>query len=163
RSLAWTSDMQGRWATDLVGRKDFPRLAAQMIGWLLPTPGSSRLALNTQANGDQLILTAEAQDDTGHPAAGLHVTGELLANDGGVRLVTLREVTPGSYSVALDATPGTYQVQLVATQAEGQPFAAASGGAVIPRGSEYQRAVGDGGLLASLASITGGRVNPSPA
>src|SRR5690349_5440023 len=89
--------------------------------------------------------------------------GELRASDGQVRSVALREVAPGSYSVALDgAPPGTYHVQLVAASADGPTFATAGGGVVMPRGSKYLRRTGNDGLLDTLAQITGGRVNPPP-
>jgi len=95
---------------------------------------------------------------------GLKVEGVLEAADGAVQPVTLCEITPGSYTVEIgDAPSGTYQIRLVANRADGQLFGASSGGAVIPQGGEYRAHGGDQQLLASLAQITGGRMNPAPA
>ena len=164
RSLAWTSDMSGHWAGELVRWEQFPHLAAQMIGWLLPAPGSTRLAFDSSAVGDQLLLTAQALDDAGNPATSLQVEGELRAADGSVRRVPLRELAPGRYSVAIaNAPPGAYQVRLVAMKPTGQPFGVLDGGAVVPQGSEHRGRTVDYGLLNALARITGGRINPAPA
>jgi hypothetical protein len=163
RSLVWTSDMKGQWASDLVRWEQFPRLAAQMIDWLLPAPGSTRLGLEARVFGDQLSLTAQAHDDAGNPATGLQVEDELLAADGSVQHVRLRELAPGRYGVPIsNAQPGVHQVRLVAMQAAGQPFAALEAGAVVPQGSEYRGRTVDYTLLKALARITGGRVNPAP-
>jgi hypothetical protein len=70
--------MKGQWGRDLVRWDKFPKLAAQLIGWVVPPPGSTRLTLEAQPSGDQLILSASAYDDDGRPADGLHIVGELL-------------------------------------------------------------------------------------
>jgi uncharacterized membrane protein len=163
RALAWTSDLKGQWATDLVRWPAFPTLAAQMFGWLLPPPGNSNLAVDTRLDGDRLLVTAELHDDRGAPATGLQVAGELAAADGTTFPIVLHETRPGSYAAALGAAPaGTYQIRLVATRANGQPFATGGGGAVVPRASEFRAGPGDAQLLETLAHLTGGRLNPAP-
>jgi uncharacterized membrane protein len=163
RSLAWTSDLKGQWSGDLVRSPAFPTLAAQLIGWLLPTEGSAKLSVATQLDGGQLKLTARAQDEAGNPASGLRLSGELIDAAGRTRAVALREATPGSYTAAVDDAPdGTYQIRVVAARPDGQPFATAGGGAVIPRGSEYRAAAGGQQLLESMARIGGGRIGPAP-
>ena len=51
-ALAWTSDLKRQWGRDLVRWDGFPRLAAQLIGWLAPPPGSPRLSVQSRASGD---------------------------------------------------------------------------------------------------------------
>ena len=41
RAVAWTSDVQGHWARDWVNWPEFPRFAAQLIGWVLPNVSGS--------------------------------------------------------------------------------------------------------------------------
>jgi hypothetical protein len=51
---------------------------------------------------------------------------------------------------------------MMAYRNDGQVFAAASGGAVLPGGHEFVDNSGGGSLLAALAHGTGGRANPAP-
>ncbi len=163
-ALAWTSDLKGQWATDWVGWNQFPRFSAQLLGWLLPTPGTQNLTLQASSSGAELVLNAQAQDSHGQPQTGLTLVGRMLAADGSGVEVVLREVAPGQYrAVVGDARPGAYLVQLVGQDARGQPFGAVTAGAVVPQSAEYG---GDGAnlaLLETLAGRTGGRMNLAPA
>lgn len=163
-SLAWTSDLKGQWGSDLVHWTDFPKLAAQMVSWLLPNQQTQPLTLDSQVSGDQLVLSAHAQDASGQGMTGLRVMGQMVATDGSAQPVLLQEVTPGTYrAVVSNAQPGAYEVQVRAVQLDGKPVAALIGGAVLPAGSEYRSSGTNTGLLDALARLTGGRINPFPA
>jgi len=163
-ALAWTSDFKGQWGAEWTSWNQFPRFSAQLLGWLLPAPGQQNLTLQASSSGDELLLSAQAQDSRGQPQTGLAIGGRLLTANGSSVEVALREVGPGQYrAVVRGARPGAYMVQLVAQDAGGQPFGAVTAGAVVPRSAEYG---GDGAnmaLLEALASRTGGHVNLSPA
>lgn len=162
-SLAWTSDMQGRWGRELVRWPDFPTLAAQMMGWLLPNQQTQPLTLESEASGDQMMLSAHAQDANGQGITGLRVIGQMLATDGSAQPVLFQEVTPGTYrAVVNNAQAGAYEVHVQAGQRDGKPVAALIGGAVLPASSEYRTSGTNTGLLDTLARTTGGRMNPLP-
>ncbi len=164
RSLAWTSDMRGQWASDWVRWQEYQQIAARMITWLLPSPNEQRLALETRIIADQVLLVAHARSDDGGPATGQRVAGQMIDGKGQTIDVALREVTPGEYRLAVqDVPPGVYLVQLVATDAQGQAQASVMGGASIPFSSEYRSQGDNPALLDNIASLTGGRVNPDPA
>ena len=112
-------------------------------------------------SGRQLTVVADARDDLGRPVTGLRVSGQLAAADGRRVPMSLREVAPGRYRLTLEAAPpGASLIRLAATSPEGRPFAVAEAVAVAERGSEYRRVTGGDRLLASIARITGGRLNP---
>jgi hypothetical protein len=162
--LAWTSDFKGRWATDWIGWNQFPRFSAQLLGWLLPTPGAQNLTLQASSSGAELVLRAQAQDSRGQPQTGLTLVGRMLAADGSSVEIALRETELGQYrAVVSDARPGAYLVQLVGQDALGQPFGAVTAGAVVPQSAEYGVDGANVALLETLASRTGGRMNLAPA
>ncbi len=164
RALAWTSDLKGQWGKDWVAWDQFPRFGAQLIGWLLPPPGSENLALQASSSGDLLVLSAQAQDDLGRPQTGLQVVGRMLAADGSSLDIMLREVGPGQYRATVSgARPGAYLVQLVAQEVSGQPFGAVTAGAVVPQSAEYRSRGANQPVMDGLARDTGGRMNPAPA
>ncbi len=164
RSIAWTSDLKGRWAKDWVGWEQFPRFGAQLMSWLLPSQNSANLTLESSTDGDALVLTARAQDDLGKPQAGLQTRARLVAADGSGTDLELREVGPGQYRAVLrGARPGAYLVQMAAQDSAGQPFGAVTAGAVVPRSAEYSSRGANPALLEGLARVSGGRIDPSPA
>ncbi|MEN9937768.1 MAG: hypothetical protein RLZZ387_4347 [Chloroflexota bacterium] len=164
RSLAWTSDFTGRWAAQWVEWEEFPRLAAQLVSWTLPTPQAQGLSLQAGSSGGELTLTAQAQDEGGEPRAGLELSAVLLgAGEDSGGEVELREVRPGEYRATVrDRPSGAYLVQLIATDADGRPVGSLTAGAVVPLSAEYRSQTADPGLLAELAAITGGRVDLPP-
>jgi uncharacterized membrane protein len=163
RSLAWTSDFKGKWGRDLVQWRQFPQLAAQLAGWLLPPPGDGRLSVSATVSGEQLLISASAQDDAGRPARDLHVSARLLGPDNSVLPAPLRESAPGSYrALVAGLAPGAYMLQLSAADAAGQPFAALTTGASVPGSAEHGGRAADRRLLEELARIAGGRVDPPP-
>jgi Mg-chelatase subunit ChlD len=163
RSLAWTSDMRGQWATRWVRQPDYPPLAARMITWLLPSPEQQRLSLDTRTVGNQLVMIATAHTETETPATGLHVMGQMIAADGSLREVMFHEVQPGSYRLAVqDAAPGAYMVHIIANNEHGEPQMSVTGGAVVPFSAEYGSVGGNPALLETLATATGGRTLPRP-
>jgi uncharacterized membrane protein len=162
-ALAWTSDLRGQWGKEWVAWDQYPRFAAQLVSWLLPTQNTQNLTLQASTIGAQLILSAEAQDTQGRPASGLRVAGRMLSGDGAIVEVELREVGPGKYRAPVnDARPGAYLVQLIAQDASGQAFGAVTAGAVVPQSAEYRTQGANPGLLEAIAKQTGGRVNIEP-
>jgi uncharacterized membrane protein len=163
RSLAWTSDLSGRWAKEWVAWDAFPHFSVQLVTWLLPQQTGDTLTIATHAVGDALVVEAITRTPDGAPHIGLNVESRLIAADGATVETTLREVGPGQYRISLDNLPaGAYLVQIVARDGQGRAVAGATGGAAMPLSAEYRRQAGDRYLLEEIAHITGGRIDPQP-
>ncbi len=164
RSLAWTPDLRGQWGREVVRWPDYQRLTTQMVVWLLPTAETQFMTLETQTLNHQLVLVARVQTETGAPAAGLRVAGQMVSTEGRAIDVVLHEVLPGEYRLSVpDAPPGVYLLHLLATDATGDPYASVTAGAAVPFSGEYRRQGDNPALLATLADTTGGRHDPAPA
>ncbi len=163
RSLAWTSDLSGRWAKEWVTWDAFPQFSSQLFTWLLPQQTGDTLTIATHPVGDALVVEAITRAPDGAPQTGLRVDARLIAADGAIVETTLREVSPGRYRAALDSLPaGAYLVQIAAHDREGMPVAGATGGAAMPLSAEYRSQTADNRMLEELAYITGGRIDPQP-
>jgi uncharacterized membrane protein len=163
RSLAWTSDLSGRWAKKWMSWDAFPQFSAQLFTWLLPQPIGDTLSIATHPVGDALVVEAITRTPDGAPQTGLLVNTRLIAADGAIVETTLREVSPGRYRTSIDSLPaGAYLVQIVARDGQGTPVASATGGAAMPFSAEYRSQAGDRRMLEDLAHITGGRIDPQP-
>jgi hypothetical protein len=172
RSIAWMSDTQAHWASDLVRWEQFPRFAAQMVGWVLPTEeGQQQITTEVRVEGGQATIIAQAQDTEGRPSEQVTMSARLLPSDlrgldneqHAPQEVELRQVAPGEYRATLsDPIPGTYMVQVHGHTGE-RVVGQAEAGLVVPYSSEYRPDQDDPELLAALAQMTGGRRLDDPA
>jgi hypothetical protein len=164
RSLAWTSDLTGRWGKDWVRWAEYPRITSQLIAWLLPSEGDGGLSLEASAQGGALALDASAEDVGGASRSDLLVQARLYGATDAPIDIPLRIVGPGRYHAELaDQPAGAYLIQLIANDQSGQPVAALTAGAVVPLSAEYRSAAANPALLTEIAQISGGRSNIPPA
>jgi Mg-chelatase subunit ChlD/uncharacterized membrane protein len=156
RSAAWTSDLKGRWGTDWVKWKDFSRFAAQLVGWLLPSPQVEGLSARVSLQDEGAVISLDAQDKDGRPLNNLTIQGRLINPDLGTVEVPLKQVGPGKYQATARADqPGTYLVWLGASNHD-QPMGQMTLGMVVPYSPEYRVGGVNRGLLDELARATGG-------
>lgn len=161
RSAAWSSDLGGRWAKEWLDWPDFPRFAAQLVGWTLPTPGDERMDLQISVQGDRLSLAANIQNQAGQPRNFLDVSARILAEGDQPFEMALTPTGPGQYQ-ATDTwpEPGVYLAQVTAYEAGGEPVAGRTTGLVIPYSAEYATLEPD---LSLLADLSGGHILVEPA
>jgi Ca-activated chloride channel family protein len=159
RTVAWTSDLTGRWAADWVAWDQFNRFVAQLVGWTLPEPASESLKVATHLDGAEVRFQVDATDEDGQPRDLLQTEVTLIGPDRDVRSVALEQTATGRYegSTAV-AEPGTYLIQVVQRDPEGQPIAQQTTGLVVPYSPEYKRtgALSGETLLNELARATRG-------
>jgi Mg-chelatase subunit ChlD len=161
RSLAWTSDFKGQWARDWLAWAAFPRFAAGLVDALLPPRTDDNLTITARSEGDQAIFELEVRDGSGLPREGASLVGRVLGPDEVGSDLVFNQVGPGRYRAVVPAeNPGVYQVQVAALSAAGQPLGAASGALVVNYSPEYAARGLNTQLLADLAALTGGRVEP---
>lgn len=162
RSIAWTSDVRGKWARDWVRWPGFPRFAAQLVGWVLPTQRVGGLSAELRTEGSQAVLDVQVADEGGAPRDGLDVQATIVGQDGFSEQVRLVQVAPGEYRTSVDnPIQGTYLAQIVATE-EGQIVAQDTVGMVVPYSPEYRQGQSNPALLAELAQTTGGAALAGP-
>ncbi|HJZ48821.1 MAG TPA: VWA domain-containing protein [Roseiflexaceae bacterium] len=163
RTIAWTSDLQSHWARDWVSWPEFPRFAAQLLGWVLPNVSGSGLQADLQPQGQRTQIAVTALDAAGQPRTGLDMRAVLLNPDGTQREVALAAEAPGVYRGSMPSPPpGSYSIQIVGAQA-GQVVAQDSVALVVPYSPEYRIGQANPALLDQLARATGGAPLAQPA
>jgi uncharacterized membrane protein len=172
RTLAWTSDMKGKWASEWVAWEQFPQFVAQLVARVLPTHSGSGLATDLRVEGNQTIIVAALQEGVGRRQEPVQLTARLVgssatatADEGGTLQdlpIALTQVAPGSYQATIpNPLPGTYLVQFIG-QSDGDPVVQEMAGLVIPYSSEYGQEPSNPALLAELMRLTGGTALVSP-
>jgi uncharacterized membrane protein len=156
RSAAWTSDMKGQWARQWLTWEGFPRFAAQLVSWLLPTPKTEGLEASASIENGQAILRLQAVDRQGQPLNFLDAQATIIDPDLNATVVNLRQTAPGAYSASLNTpNPGVYLARLGVNDGD-QSLGQLTLGVVMPYSPEYKASGMDLGLLNELARITGG-------
>ncbi|MDQ6694562.1 MAG: VWA domain-containing protein [Chloroflexota bacterium] len=169
RSVAWTSDAKGRWATDWVRWPLFSQFVGQMVGWTMPqgehsglqatfTPGAPR------SGKEDVAVRVESTDNAGAPR-NLLQTALVLTSTGGITsTISIVQQSPGVYQgVVPGLAEGVYGVRVEQRDpATGLAVANQQTGLVVPYGGEY-RLTGDGdaasrALMADLVQLGGGKM-----
>lgn len=163
RAVAWTSDARDHWARDWVRWTDFPRFAAQMVAWALPSGATGQFAVALQPAGARTTLDVAAQDERGQPRADLALRAVLVGANGLEQPIPLTQVAPGSYRAVLDTPPqGAYLVRITEMQGD-RIIAQETTTLAAPYSPEYRPAQHNPALLAGLAQVSGGTSLAQPA
>jgi Mg-chelatase subunit ChlD len=163
RAVAWTSDAKGKWARDWVSWPEFPRFAAQLVQWVVPSAANGGLSTAIRSEGAQTVIDVKALDASGKPQDGLQMHAGLVGPNGFSQDLRLNQVAPGEYRANI-ASPiqGTYLVQIAGAK-DGRVVAQQTAGMVVPYSPEYRQGQSNPGLLDALARSSGGARLTQPA
>jgi hypothetical protein len=163
RAVAWTSDAKGKWAKDWVRWPEFPRFAAQLIQWVVPSATNNKLDTTIRSEGSQTIIDVKALDENGKPRDRMEMRAGLVGANGFSQEAHLTQIAPGEYRASI-ASPiqGTYLVQIAGSQ-DGKVIAQETAGMVVPYSPEYRQGQSNPALLGTLASASGGSRLDQPA
>jgi hypothetical protein len=111
RTVAWTSDVKGRWAEHWVNWSAFPQFWGKVISWTLP-----------EENGNGLNVTATRDGGLGRISVDIPVKSrkaadiqaKVISPNGTSSELILPATSPGQYQVDFPMEqPGAYMIQVV--------------------------------------------------
>lgn len=161
RTVAWTSDLTGKWSRDWVQWPALPKVLVEWVKWTFPQFESTPYTITTEMDGSQAKL--RIRSDAGEQSAGSGLAAGIQDEAGNNEQLRLMPVAPGEYEANLSiAEPGVYLAQ-IGERTEGSEDAAiqegTTAGFVIPYSPEFRLANEDGlATLVQVAATTGGRV-----
>jgi hypothetical protein len=170
RSVAWTPDMKGRWATNWVTWPQFSQFAGQMVQWTVSASDSSGIEADYQltpsgTHGEQnLNVTLQSVDAQGKPRNGLHTTVTLTDTAGVQSTVQLAQESPGVYvGTTSGLSQGVYQTEIQQRSAGYDDLVAREvSGVVVPYSSEFavidNREQTASEFMTDMAQLGGGHV-----
>ncbi|MBC8162156.1 MAG: VWA domain-containing protein, partial [Roseiflexaceae bacterium] len=160
RSVAWTSDLQGKWAKDWVRWAGFPQFAAQLVGWTLPNANAGSFDTAFVNQGGQTVVNVQVPEQQ---RENLALSARIVSGDGATQELPFAQVGPGEYRAAIsNPVQGTYLIQVVG-QRDGRVIVQETSGLVVPYSPEYRPGQSDPALLAELARVSGGAQLGDPA
>jgi uncharacterized membrane protein len=163
RSVAWTSDVGGRWTTGWAGAPVTATMWGNILSWLLPSQGQGPMsvAVEPSESGTATITVDSASagiDWTTVRPTRAHVIGP----DGSAQDVTLAPAGPGRYqaTIPLEAS-GAYVTEVTQDLGDGTSLQGEAGW-VAPYPSEFRQVGLDRTFLEQLAAAGGGQVLDDP-
>ncbi|SMF74019.1 Uncharacterized protein containing a von Willebrand factor type A (vWA) domain [Paenibacillus uliginis N3/975] len=156
RTVAWTSDLSGKWSKEWVSWPAFANTLTEIVKWTFPQFASSPYEVTTTAAGNQVKLQVESDSD--NPPEKL--IAKVAGDEAGEQTVELIQEAPGRYTGQVNVSkPGAFLMSLEDASGGNSVQAAPGTGFVVPYSPEYRIASGSGeDGLKKLAEMTGGRV-----
>ena len=160
KTVAFTSDLGGRWGGAWVEWAHFGRFAAQMARWTMRRRGPETLLPSFVWRDRHAEITVDALDAGEHFINHLDLRATVVDPKGASRVVTLEQVAPGRYRGEFDALPaGRYYVHLSGRSGDLR-VGPETFGMALPYSSEYLDLGADHEGLREIATASGGRVLP---
>ncbi len=164
RSLVFTSDATGRWAAEWVGWPGFASFWVQAVRYTVGDVLNVTLESSVRPEGKQALLSLDARWRDGKFLNGYQVQANVIAPDGEVQVVSLRQSAPGRYDGFFEPRKqGIYLLHITGEPADvngGERFSATTGWA-LSYSPEYRWLEADPDLLLRLAALTDGEVASS--
>lgn len=157
RSVAWTSDLTGKWSKEWVSWSAFSDVLTQMVKWTFPQFTASPYEIKTEVTGNEVQLqVAVNEGETAPEQMTAVVTGEDLKE----QEIKLYQESPGQYTGEMVVEqPGAFMMSLVDSTGETDQILAPGTGLIVPYSPEYRITNGDSRQeLSRLADLTGGRM-----
>lgn len=160
KSVAFTSDLSGRWGRQWVQWPDFGRFVAQMARWTMRRSGNESLMPRFHWHGQRGEMSVDALDRDDRFINGLNLEAVLVDPARATQRVQLEQTAPGRYRGALAVSQaGRYYITL-SGRAGKEPVGPKTFGLAVPYSPEYLDLGVDRKLLRDIASATGGRLLP---
>jgi len=134
RSVAWTSDLEGKWSAHWVVWGGFSRFWNEIVSWTFPQIAQGEWKTHTQVDGSKGIITVTLPSYTNTPQTMEAVVVNEQINR---QSITLKPIAPGTLRGEFAAAePGTYLLQV--NQKDGEQIAASqTAGLTISYSPEY--------------------------
>ncbi|CAN5692497.1 VWA domain-containing protein [soil metagenome] len=156
RSVAWTSDAHGRWATNWVPWAGFNRFFSQLVAWTFPGEESEGMEAEFVSDGDSTRLRLRSVESDGTPRNFYDTAAGITDPEFRPSEVHLVQTAPGVYEAQLGTlTPGAYALRFVQTKPGETPLARTVM-LVAPTPAEYRLLGTNDRLLAALRNATDG-------
>lgn len=132
RTVAWTSDLDGRWSKEWITWSSFPAFVNQVVGWTFPQTSSSQLQVDSIVEGNRARVEIYYNGEPEDAPDSLQLT--VIDDQMNKRKIEAKVVAPGKYRAEFTVDePGTYLLQATT----GRKGATETFGLAVPYSPEY--------------------------
>jgi len=166
RSVAFTSDVKPRWATDWIAWEYFRKFWGQAINWTLPRiDGNADFDLNVShdnGRGQVIIQTETPSRSRGDSLQHSKFNLRVVRPDGQGETVEMQQVTPTQYKGEFPLTARGVYLVTAQRERDGEVAGLRTETLVLSYPAEFGEFETNRQLLSHLASQTNGIYEPSP-
>lgn len=171
-SLAWTSDLKARWATDFLRWSQFGKFIAQLVRQHQKSDDTELRPMQVELRGDEVVARVEAFDEQENFLNDLRSTLEIMPHrstqspssgdvaSAALRKVEFQAVAPGLYEARFKLhAPGAYALRAVHHRkraGRSLPAGVSYGSVSLPYPEEYRDLSPKRDTLQRLAELTSG-------
>jgi Mg-chelatase subunit ChlD len=161
RTLAFTSDVKGRWGQEFLSWNDFNKFFGELVRW---TTRNRDTVPKISFVEDQGQLSLEMSDDKGNYVNFLQGQMGVVYPDKSRVVLPVLQSGPGRYSATFRAErEGVYVAGVSLMTSDGGLVDSVVGTGIVPKAAEYRDLAVNGPLLKRLADISGGDLLRDPA
>jgi hypothetical protein len=158
RSVAFASDLSGRWGKDWARWVHYGRFTAQMVKWAQRKETRKKYSTWIERQGETGTFTVDATTPQRRFLNNLNLQAKIRFPSERSRVIPLDQISPGRYRCTFPAEEiGNYYISLYGETHE-DPGGPQVFGFGIPYTGEFNRFEVNHSLLDRLASITNGKV-----
>jgi len=160
RCAAFTSSVDGRWASNWLQWGGFERFWEQAVRWAAKPSQSADCEVFADVQGRQVTINVEAIDAEGKFIQFANIEGQIITPDVSTSTLELTQTGPGQYHGQFQAAAsGSYIVNLRYKKLSGDTKTHLTQTTVtIPFAPEFRDLSDNAPLLAEVSEISGGRI-----
>ncbi len=159
KSIALTTDLGNRWATNWPSWSEFPEFWESCVRWVMRGAASPNMTVTSRVEGDRGIVDLEAVDANNQLMNFMQSKTVVINPNGDATQITLQQTGPGRYHAEFDAVDtGAWLVNIAFQDANGEMTGRIPTAVTVPYAREYSSTSHNASLLNQLAMETGGRV-----
>jgi uncharacterized membrane protein len=159
KSVAFTSDLGNRWATQWPSWSSFPEFWEATVRWTMRGSSPPNMMVTSRVEGERGIVELEAVDDEAAFLNFMHSKAVVINPDGEAKPLVLEQTGPGRYHGEFDADDaGAWLVNIAFQDANGDMTGRIPTAVTVPYAKEYSSTTANASLLHELAQKTGGRI-----
>jgi uncharacterized membrane protein len=161
KSIAFTSDLSGRWGARWASWSEFRKFWEQSIRWVMRPSSPANIDVKTHQEGDRAVVEVEALNVDASFLNFLRTNAVVIGPDAQAMPLSLQQTGPGKYrGEFLTGEAGAYLVNInYAGGSEAAPLRGNVQAAItVPYAREFRDVKHNAALLRQLAEMTGGRM-----
>lgn len=159
KSIAMTSDLGNRWATQWPSWSEFPEFWEASVRWAMRGASPPNMTVTSRVEGDRGIVDIEAVDADNQLMNFMQSKVVVINPSGDSIPISLQQTGPGTYHAEFEAIEsGAYLVNIAFQDSDGSVTGRIPTAVTVPYPREFATTKHNASLLHQLASQTGGRV-----
>ena len=159
KSIAFTSDLGNRWATQWPSWSGFPEFWEGCVRWSMRGATPPNMSITSRVEGDRAIVNLEAVDENNALLNFMQSKAVVVSPSGEATQVTLQQTGPGEYRTEFDVSEtGAWLVNVAFLDSNGNATGRIPTAVTVPYPKEFAVTMHNASLLHQLALQTGGRV-----